>query len=49
MENKIIYTTDEVKYLVYQYNIPLLSKPTKFDDIIIDYKIVNIDNIENFV
>jgi len=49
MENKIIYTTDEVKYLVYQYNIPLLSKPTKFDDIIIDYKIVNIVNIENFV
>ena len=49
IENKIIYTTDEVKYLVYQYNIPLLSKPTKFDHIIIDYKIVNIDNIENFV
>jgi hypothetical protein len=49
IENKIIYTIDEGKYLAYQYNIPLLSKPTKFDNLIIDYKIVYIDNIENFI
>ena len=49
IDNKIIYTTDEIKYLIYQCNIPLLTKPSKFDELIIDYKIVNINNIYDFV
>ena len=49
IDKKIIYTTDEIKYLIYQCNIPLLTKPSKYDELIIDYKIVNINNISDFV
>jgi hypothetical protein len=45
MEEKKIYTTDLKKYLLYQCNIPLLSKPSKFDDIILEYKVCKIENI----
>lgn len=48
-ETKLIYTTNEVKYLIYQCNIPLLKKTTKFDDLIIDYKIIVINNIDNIL
>lgn len=49
MEEKKIYTTDLKKYLLYQCNIPLLSKPSKFDDIILEYKVCKIENIDDYI
>lgn len=49
IEDKIIYTTDEIKYLIYQINLLSSSKPTKFDDLIINYKIIDIENIYDFI
>jgi hypothetical protein len=45
-DDKKIYTTDIRKYFLYQTNIPLLSKPSKFDEIILEYDLVFIDDIE---
>jgi len=45
-DEKKIYTSDLRKYFLYQTNIPLLSKPSKFDDIILDYELVFTDDIE---
>ena len=45
MDDKKIYTTNITKYLLYQCNIPLLSKPSKFDELILDYKIEKVENI----
>ena len=45
MNDRIIYTTNMTKYLLYQCNIPLLSKPSKFDDLILEYKIEKVENI----
>ena len=49
IENKKIYTTDDVKYLIYKLNIPSQSKSTKFDYLIIDYEIIYIENICDFI
>ena len=43
---KKIFTTDKGKYLLYQTSIPLLNKPSSFDDLIVDYQIITIDNID---
>ena len=43
---KKIFTTDIRKYFLYQTNIPLLTKPSKFDEIILDYELVFVDNLE---
>ena len=45
VESKIIYTLSFQKYLFYQINIHLLSKPSKFDELIVDYDIVEIENL----
>ena len=47
VESKIIYTLSSSfqKYLFYQINIHLLSKPSKFDELIVDYDIVEIENL----
>ena len=44
--DKKIFTTDIRKYFLYQTNIPMISKPSKFDEIILDYELVAIDDIE---
>jgi len=49
IENKTIYTTNITNYILYQANIPILSKPTKFDDLIINYEIVKIEDIKNIL
>jgi hypothetical protein len=40
--SKIIYTTPESygTYIFYQCNIPLLKKPSQFDELILDYEIL---------
>lgn len=45
-DDKKIYTTDIRKYFLYQTNIPLLARPSKFDEIILEYELVFIDDIE---
>ena len=47
VESKIIYTLNSSfqKYLFYQINIHLLKKPSKFDELIVDYDIVEIENL----
>ena len=40
-----IYTTNIREYLLYQVNIPLLNSPTKLDEMIFDFDIVEIENI----
>jgi hypothetical protein len=49
IENNIIYTINDMKYMLYQANIPILSKSTKFDELIIDYKIIKIENIKSIL
>lgn len=45
-DEKKIYTSDLRKYFLYQTNIPLLTKPSKFDEILLDYELVFTDDIE---
>lgn len=42
-----IYTSNMEKYLIYQCEIPLLKNPTKFDEIIFDYDIYEIDDLNS--
>jgi hypothetical protein len=46
-ESKIIYTLSSSfqKYLFYQINIHLMQKPSKFDELIADYDIIEIENL----
>ena len=44
-----IYTTNIREYLLYQVNIPLLNSPTKLDEMIFDFDIVEIENILDFI
>jgi len=44
-----IYTTNIKDYILYQCNIPLLKNPSKFDDIIFDYDICEIENIQTII
>lgn len=44
MDLETIYTTDLTKYVVYQCNIPTLKLKSKFDDIIFNYDIVEVDD-----
>ena len=49
VDSKIIYTLSSSfqKYLFYQINIHLLSKPSKFDELISEYDIVKIENLKD--
>ena len=46
MNKKIIYTTNQVEYLLYICNLPLLSKTTKLDELIKDFEIVQVEDIK---
>jgi hypothetical protein len=46
MDLETIYTTDLTKYVVYQCNIPTLKVKSKFDDIIFDYDIVEVEDFD---
>ena len=45
MDMETIYTTDIKKYIIYQCNIPIMKNPSKFDDIIFDYDIHEVDEL----
>lgn len=47
VESQVIYTLSSSfqKYLFYQINIHLLPKPSKFDELIVDYDIIEIENL----
>ena len=45
LDKKIIYTTNPTYYIIYQCNIPLLNKSNKFDEILMNYNIIEVDNI----
>ena len=49
VQNKTIYTLDDDKYITYQIKIPLMKKPSKFDDIILDFKIIKIESLINHI
>ena len=40
-----IYTNNIEKYILYQCQIPLLKNPSKFDEIIFDFDIFEIDDL----
>lgn len=44
MDLETIYTTDISKYVVYQCNIPVMKTKSKFDDIIFNYDLVEVDD-----
>ena len=45
MDLETIYTTDLMKYVLYQCNIPTLKTVSKFDEIIFDYDIAEIEDL----
>ena len=45
MDLETIYTTDLMKYVLYQCNIPTLKSVSKFDEIIFDYDICEVDDL----
>ena len=45
MDLETIYTTDLMKYVLYQCNIPTLKTISKFDEIIFDYDIAEIEDL----
>lgn len=47
-QSRIIYCKPEAysTYIFYQCNIPLLKKPSKFDDLILDFEIVETSSLE---
>lgn len=49
IEKKIIYTTDDIKYLLYQSKIPLLKTTNKFIDMIIDFEVCKIENLSEYI
>lgn len=49
IDKMIIYTTNLDKYLLYQIDITFICKSTKFDDIIENCEIIEIENIESVI
>ena len=49
IDNKTIYTLNTEKYLIYISKIPLMQKPNKFDEIIVDFKIKEIKVIYDMI
>lgn len=45
IKNKIIYTTNSINYLLYQSKISLLKKQTIFDEMIVNFEIIEIENV----
>lgn len=49
MDLETLYTTNISKYIIYQCQIPLLKKSSKFDDIIFDYHLVEVNEINTVI
>jgi predicted 3-demethylubiquinone-9 3-methyltransferase (glyoxalase superfamily) len=49
IDEKKIYTTNPTYYIVYLCNIPLLTKPTNLDELILDFSVIEVDTIENIL
>lgn len=49
MDLESIYTNDMKKYLLYQCNIPVMENPSKFDEIIFDFDIYEIDDLNTVI
>lgn len=47
MEKKSIYTTDHDKYISYQYHIPVMNRPSKFDELIVDYQVKKVRDLRS--
>lgn len=46
MEKQIIYTTNKEKYIVYIGQIPLMTEPSKFDELIVEYNIEEVEDLK---
>ena len=46
MNKKIIYTTNLTEYLLYICNLPLSHKMSKLDELIKDFEILEINDIQ---
>jgi hypothetical protein len=49
IDMETIYTTNIKEYLLYQCNIPLLANPSKFDDIIFEFDVHEIEDIKEVI
>jgi len=49
MDMETIYTNDIKKYILYQCQIPLLKNPSKFDDIIFDFDIYEVNDLTTVI
>ena len=49
ISKKIIYTTNSTDYIIYLCNIPLISKPTKLDEIILEFSIIQVESLEQVI
>lgn len=46
---KTVYTTDPLKYMLYQSKIPLLKNPSKFDELLADFEVKGLEDIKNIL
>jgi hypothetical protein len=49
LDLETIYTNDMAKYILYQCKIPLLKNPSKFDDMIFDFDIHEVEDLSNVI
>lgn len=49
IDMETIYTTNIKEYLLYQCNIPLLANPSKFDDIIFEFDVHEVEDIKEVI
>ena len=49
IKNKIIYTIDSIKYLLYQSKISLSKKQSIFDEMVVDYEIKEIETVKDYI
>ena len=49
IDMETIYTTNIKEYILYQCNIPLLANPSKFDDIIFDFDVHEVEDIKEVI
>ena len=49
IDKKTIYTLDDIKYMMQQSKLPLLEVTNKFNEMIIDFKIVKVDILDKYI
>ena len=49
LDLETMYTNDMKKYILYQCNIPLLKNPSKFDEMIFDFDIHEVEDLSNVI